>query len=90
MSNYRIKKEVAWRTMKDGTMTIISPLHDIVVTVNTTAARIVELLAEHKSKEEIVRTLSQETGNRNSDAIAADVDTFLQALFEKGVLEQEE
>lgn len=84
--SYQIKKEIAWRKMKDGTMTLISPLDDVVLTVNPLAARIVELLAENVAFEEIVMRIQKETGHKNEDEISKDVFEFVQQLVDKGFL----
>ena len=40
---FRIKEEVAYRKADDGTMTIVSPITDKIITVNTSATELWEL-----------------------------------------------
>lgn len=84
--HYTIKKEIAWRKMQDGTMTLISPLNDSVVTLNGVGARVFELLADNLLIDEIVTRIQKETSHKDSAEIQRDVMEFVENLLTKGFL----
>lgn len=84
--HYTIKKEIAWRKMQDGTMTLISPLDDSVLTLNGIGARVFELLADNLLLDEIVIRIQKETSHKDSKEIHKDIVEFIESLTSRGFL----
>lgn len=51
---YKIKDEVAFRKAADGTMTIVSPVTDKIITINTSATEIWEVIDGKLNMDEIM------------------------------------
>jgi len=50
---YRIKDEIAYRKAADGTMTIVSPVTDKIITINTSATEVWEMIDGKRNMDEI-------------------------------------
>ena len=86
--SYRLnKEEAAYRRVGDEFFVLTtrdSTLHN----VRGAGVRIIELLEAGKGRDEILTTLLAEF-EVDAPTLAADLDTFLAALVEKGILVQE-
>ena len=71
---YRVKDEIAWRKMKDGTVTIVSPIIDKIISVNETAGMIFELLDGTNSVEMIVDFMCDKF-SENENVLKEDIQT---------------
>jgi len=57
---FKIRDEVAFRKAEDGTMTIVSPVTDKIITVNPTATEIWEMIDGKKSVSQIIELFLKE------------------------------
>ncbi len=87
---FRIRDEIAWRKMKDGTVTIVSPLAEKIVSINQTAGMIWDLLDGERTVADIAAALHErvrESGVSRA-TVEADVCEIIRSLVERQVLEQ--
>ncbi len=63
---YRLRDELAWRKMKDGTVTIVSPVIEKIVSINETAGMVWELLDGNHTVAQIADELYQRFASENS------------------------
>lgn len=84
MSAIRRKEKTAWR-MYDGEGVLLDVESGTVLGLNSTAARIWELLENAITQEQLAMRLSDEFSVREEDA-RADVEEFLSALQSKGLI----
>ncbi len=87
---FRIRDEIAWRKMKDGTVTIVSPLAEKIVSINQTAGMIWDLLDGKRTVAEIVTTLHEQFKEEGVERATIEADTceIIRSLVERQVLEQ--
>ncbi len=85
-----IRTEIAWRKMKDGTITIVSPITDKIITINRTAALVWEMLDGTKTVEEIAESVAGkfcDDPDLDKQIIFNDVKEIIEAFDERGLLE---
>lgn len=56
---YKIKEEIAFRKADDGTLTIVSPVTDKIVTINAAAAQLWDLIDGERTVEKISEIFSE-------------------------------
>jgi hypothetical protein len=88
---FRIKDEIAFRKANDGTMTIVSPVTDKIITINATATEIWEMIDGQKSVSEIVGSFiqihSKDNGFPGSDEARSDVISIVDDFFNRKLIE---
>ncbi len=87
---YKIKEEIAWRKMKDGTVTIVSPVIDKIITINETAGIVWSSLDRGSSSEEIsslLYSMYQADGSVTLDSVKKDVQEIINVFIEKSLIE---
>ncbi len=87
---FRICEEIAWRKMKDGTVTIVSPRAEKIVSINRTAGMIWDLLDGTRTVAEIVSALHEQFKEEGVDRATIERDTceIIQSLVERHIVEQ--
>ncbi|HOW52003.1 MAG TPA: PqqD family protein [bacterium] len=88
---YRIRDEIAWRKMKDGTVTIVSPLVEKIISINATAGIIWELLDGKRNVAAVVDGLYEKFGGSDGvDRATLERDTheMLRDLIDRQLVEQ--
>jgi len=88
---YKIREEIAWRKMKDGTTTIVSPLTDKIITINGSASVIWEMLDGNNSIENIADKIltTYEIDDENpSESVFNDVEEIVASFIERDLIEK--
>ena len=86
---YRIRDEIAWRKMKDGTVTIVSPLVEKIISINATAGVIWELLDGTRTVAVVIAALEERFGDEVPRVVlAGDVADILRDLLDRQLIEQ--
>ncbi len=88
---YRVREEIAWRKMKDGTVTIVSPLVEKIISINTTAGVIWELLDGKRTVAAVIDSLYEKfKGEEGVDRAVLERDTheMLRDLIDRQLVEQ--
>lgn len=86
---YRVRDEIAWRKMKDGTVTIVSPLVEKIISINATAGVIWELLDGTRTVAVVIAALEERFGDEVPRAVlAGDVADILRDLLDRQLIEQ--
>lgn len=88
---YRVRDEIAWRKMKDGTVTIVSPLVEKIISINATAGIIWELLDGKRTVAAIIDALQERfKGETGVDRVVLERDTheMLRDLIDRQLVEQ--
>ncbi len=88
---FRVRDEVAFRKAEDGTMTIVSPVTDKIITVNPTATEIWEMIDGEKTVSEII-SLFEKVHSEDKDfpgqkQIAEDVTVMVDSFFHRELIE---
>lgn len=86
---YKIKEEIAWRKMRDGSVTIVSPVIDKIITINETAGIVWEMLDGTNTVSDICvrfRDLFKES-SVSGDAITKDVLEIVENFVKKELIE---
>lgn len=88
----KIKDEIAYRKADNGTMTIVSPVTDKIVTINPTASELWELVNGERDAEEISKIfLDEHRKDENfpgDDAVSLHVKEILEEFLKKEFIEQ--
>ncbi len=87
---YRVRDEIAWRKMKDGTVTIVSPLVEKIISINATAGIIWELFDGKRTVAAIVDALYEKFSAEGVDrgTLESDTHEILRDLIDRQLVEQ--
>ena len=87
---FKVKEEIAWRKMKDGTLTIVSPITDKIISINETAGIIWEMLDGEKKVSDIadeMHKMFSENNDVSREVILSDVIEIISDFVERELLE---
>ena len=88
---FKIRNEVAFRKAGDGTMTIVSPVTDKIITINSAACEIWEMLDGKKTVSEIISIFGDRHRTDNDfpgeKQVAEDVVDIIDSFFNKELIE---
>jgi len=88
---FRIRDEVAFRKADDGTMTIVSPVTDKIITINSTACEIWEMVDGKKPVSEIISIFGNRHRTDNDfpgeKQVAEDVVDIIDSFFNRELTE---
>ena len=88
---FRIRDEVAFRKAEDGTMTIVSPVTDKIITINSSACEIWEMVDGKRTVSEIIERFisfhSNDKGLPSEKEIAEDVTDIVDDFFKRELIE---
>lgn len=88
---YKIREEIAWRKMKDGTITIVSPVVEKIISINETAGVVWEIFEKGGTAEDAVAALSNifsEDLRPATEEIMGDVAKIINDFIERHLLEE--
>jgi len=87
---FRVRDEIAWRKMKDGTVTIVSPIVEKIISINKTAGMVWELLDGNRTVDAIVDVLHEQFRKEGVTraTIEDDVREILNSFVERQLVEQ--
>ena len=83
---YRQKQDIAWRAA-DEQAVLIEPLEGVVFVLNQVGCRIWSMLEEARRPSDVVRAIARDY-RKTEDEVAADTYPFLEALVERGLIEE--
>ncbi len=88
---FKIRDEVAFRKANDGTMTIVSPVTDKIITVNPTATEIWEMIDGEKTVSQIINFFSEAHSDDNDfpgqKQVSEDVTDMIDNFFARELTE---
>ncbi len=85
---FKINSSVAWRKMSDGTVTIVSPVNEKMISINKSASLIWEGAASGKSKEQILELLYSKylpQSELTKDILDEDAEEIINLFISKGL-----
>ncbi len=88
MKSYKIKEEIAYRTLGEEAV-LLSPEDNQIHLLNEVACYTWELLTEKRNDEDLVRLICDEF-EVSQDQAASDASKFLNELNERGLIEVSE
>lgn len=90
-SVFRIRDEVAFRKLSDGSITIVSPVTDKMISINSAAAEIWETIDGVKSLKQITDcfyfTHGKDLGSPSFEKLKNDVFEIVKAFFDRDLIE---
>lgn len=90
-SVFRIRDEVAFRKLSDGSVTIVSPVTDKMISINSTAAEIWETIDGKKSLKQITDRFyfshGKDAGSPSIEKLKQDVFEVVIAFFDRDLIE---
>jgi hypothetical protein len=91
-NKYIIKDEVAYRKAADGTMTIVSPVTDKIITINTSATEVWEMidgkLNMDEIKEQFISKHKDDADFPGETQAEHDIDVILEEFFKRELIEE--
>lgn len=87
---YTIKKEIAFRKMKDETVTIVSPLTDKIITINPVAGMIWEKLDGENTVSEVAKYIKSvfPENNLSYEDVLADTVEIIEDFLSRELIEE--
>ncbi|HNW82938.1 MAG TPA: PqqD family protein [bacterium] len=90
-SIFRIRDEVAFRKLSDGSVTIVSPVTDKMISINSSAAEIWEIIDGGNSLKQITDCFylshGKDAGSPSFEELKQDVVEIVKAFFDKDLIE---